>query len=262
MNRNTNKNQPTYNNPPALTKAKAKFIRSLKLQKNRTEQGAFVAEGSKIVLEWLETGRTIKMLVATPEWAAQHGKLLALRTDIPQYIASSDELADISALQVTNHVLIIVPIPAPQPLVWGQEWYLALDGVQDPGNMGTVIRIADWFGIRHLLLSPQCVDIYNPKVVQSAMGSHLRVTAYAGDLNATLAAAPIPVFAAALEGENIYSVTKPSAGVIIIGNEAHGISAPILALANHKITIPRIGGAESLNAGVSAGIICALLLGR
>jgi TrmH family RNA methyltransferase len=140
------------------------------------------------------------------------------------------------------------------------DWYLALDDIQDPGNMGTIIRIADWFGIHHVVCSPGCVDGYNPKVVQSAMGAHLRVNLYQAPLVPFLSAVQVPKIAAVLKGENIYTVNRMEAGVLIIGNESKGISESVVAMATRQVTIPGKGGAESLNAGVSAGILCALLL--
>ena len=154
----------------------------------------------------------------------------------------------------------MVPMPAAKTVPVINEWCLALDDIQDPGNMGTIIRIADWFGIGHIICSPACVDVYNPKVVQSAMGGHLRVGIYEADIAAFLDATPLPKIAATLNGENVYAMARLKAGVLIIGNESKGVSARVAALATQKVTIPRRGGAESLNAGVSAGILCALLL--
>ena len=158
-------------------------------------------------------------------------------------------------------VLLVVSLPAAIELR-DFKWCLALDDIQDPGNMGTIIRIADWFGWEQIVCSPGCVDIYNPKVVQAAMGGHLRVNIITEDLATYLPKVNKPVFAAALNGENIYDIPKQQEGVLIIGNESKGISDPIMQLANKKVTIPRLGGAESLNAGVSAGILCALLSGK
>lgn len=153
-------------------------------------------------------------------------------------------------------------MPEETPCTPGREWILALDGIQDPGNMGTIIRVADWFGIGHIAVAPTCVDVYNPKVVQAAMGGHLRVAIHTADLTTLIQNSRMPVLAAALDGESIYTLNKPEYGILVIGNESKGISAEIMNLATHKITIPRIGGAESLNAAVSAGIICAELVGK
>jgi TrmH family RNA methyltransferase len=141
-----------------------------------------------------------------------------------------------------------------------QEWCLALDDVQDPGNMGTIIRIADWFGIKHIACSPGCVDVYNPKVVQSAMGSHLRVQVHETELGDFIKGLGLPVFAATLHGENVYQLPKPGYGILLLGNESKGVSEELINIATRKVTIPGKGGAESLNVAVSAGILCALLV--
>jgi TrmH family RNA methyltransferase len=126
--------------------------------------------------------------------------------------------------------------------------------------MGTIIRIADWFGIKHVIATPNSVDYYNAKVIQAAMGGHLRVQLHTADLSTFIASTSAPVYAAALDGESVYSVKDAKPGIIVIGNESKGISAEVMNKATQKLTIPRIGGAESLNAAVSAGILCALLI--
>lgn len=242
-----------------LSKAQNKYIRSLTQQKFRSEYRVFVAEGSKIALEWLATGTPIKMLIATAEWAGQHKAAIARHPETAVYIVDETELLKLSSLNTTNHVLLVIPYPDPQDIPAVNEWYLALDDIQDPGNMGTIIRIADWFGINNIVCSPGCVDVYNPKVVQSAMGGHIRVKLFESDLVQFLSSTALPKIAATLHGENVYIAEKHRAGVLIIGNESKGISERVMNAATHKVTIPRKGGAESLNAGVSAGILCALL---
>jgi TrmH family RNA methyltransferase len=158
--------------------------------------------------------------------------------------------------------LVVATIPEEPAIVDNVPWYIALDGIQDPGNMGTIIRIADWFGITDLVCSPGCVDVYNPKVVQSAMGGHLRVRIHHRDLVDFLPALNLPLYAAVLGGTDVYEVGRPESGVLVIGNESRGVSPEVVDLATHRLTIPRKGGAESLNAGVSAGILCALMLPR
>jgi TrmH family RNA methyltransferase len=138
-------------------------------------------------------------------------------------------------------------------------WIIALDTIQDPGNMGTILRIADWFGINTIICSPQCVDIYNHKVIQSGMGAHLRVAVEYKELDTFFKTNQLPVYAALLNGENLFQVKSKQAGIILIGNESKGIAPELLPFANYPITIPRIGGAESLNAGVATGIIAAYL---
>ena len=243
-----------------LSKSQNKYIRSLTQQKFRNEYKVFIAEGAKIALEWLMSDEPIQMIIATDEWCNQYHAEIKKHKEAQLHIVKDTELAELSSLQTPNQVLLTIPIPPQETIPLKNEWYLALDDIQDPGNMGTLIRIADWFGISHIICSPGTVDAYNPKVVQSAMGGHLRVGIYEADLSTFLSSTPLPKIAATLNGENVYQTKRLDAGVLIIGNESKGISEKVQAMATKKVTIPRKGGAESLNAGVSAGILCALLL--
>ena len=243
-----------------LTRAQNKHIRSLTQQKFRNEYKEFIAEGEKIAAEWLNTDEPVKMIVATEEWADFNSKLIERHPEAQVSILKERGFASLSAMQSPNGVILVLPIPQPKEVPVANEWYLALDDIQDPGNMGTILRIADWFGIKHVVCSPSSVDVYNPKVVQSAMGAHLRINIYESDLESFLSATTLPKYAATLDGDDVYTVQRQDAGILIIGNESRGISEIIKSLATKKITIPRRGGAESLNAGVSTGILCALLL--
>ena len=244
-----------------LTKAQVKDIRSLAKHKYRLERRAFLAEGDKIAREWLSAQMSVESIVATESWLRQNNALARSHPEAAVHIVSESELQELSSLQTANNALLVVPMPSPPVNLPAAEWCLALDTLQDPGNLGSVIRIADWFGIPHVVCSPGCADFYNPKVVQSAMGGHLRVSLHTAELAEFLSSITIPVFAATLGGEDIYSITKPDAAVIIIGNESKGIDPALIQLATRSVTIPRRGGAESLNAAVSAGILCALLHG-
>lgn len=243
-----------------LSKPQSKYIRSLSNQKFRNEYGVFVAEGVKIAAEWLKSTARIQKIVATQAWVDGNLALISNHPEAELHIATVDELGAVSTLSTANQVLLVVHREAATAPQINNEWCLALDNIQDPGNMGTIIRIADWFGIDHIVCGLGCVDAYNSKVVQSAMGGHLRVQLYETDLAAFLSNTQMPVIAATLDGENVYNATKPKAGILVIGNESKGISADILKYATQKLMIPRAGGAESLNAGVSTGILCALLM--
>jgi len=243
-----------------LSKAQNKYIRSLTQQKFRDEYKVFIAEGGKIAHEWLSTSERVQMIIATAAWAAAQQEVIARHGEAELHIVKDSELAALSALPTPNQVLLVVHEPAQKANAALTGWSIALDDIQDPGNMGTIIRIADWFGIGNIICSPGCVNVYNPKVVQSAMGGHLRVNIIEGELGGILSASALPKFAAVLHGDNVYEVKRVDAGILIIGNESKGISDKVLAVATNKVTIPRKGGAESLNAGVSAGILCALLL--
>ncbi|MBN9484094.1 MAG: hypothetical protein BGO70_11400 [Bacteroidetes bacterium 43-93] len=242
-----------------LTKAQNKYIRALSQQKNRNEHGTYVVEGEKLAEEWLASDCKIQMVVALTEWIKMHTDLLAKHPEAEVIHAEQHHLESITGLQTANQVILVAYADkTPEPIVAG-EWCIALDTLQDPGNMGTIIRIADWFGIRHVVASPGSVDFYNPKVVQSAMGGHLRVSLHKEELDTMFGKIKSPVYAATLGGENIYQLKEKTPGFILIGNESKGISDELLSKATKRITIPGKGGAESLNAAVSAGIICALL---
>lgn len=243
-----------------LTKAQFKYIRSLTKQKFRDEFKVFIAEGEKIAGEWLASEHKIEMIVCTDEWLLQSGAQVRRHPEAQVHVVKDHELEQLSTLQTPNRVLLVVPMPAQTIPKAGNEWWLALDDIQDPGNMGTIIRIADWFGIRNLVCSPGCVDVYNSKVVQSAMGGHLRINIIESNLVPLLESIPLQKVAATLHGQNVYGMERRESGVLIIGNESKGISDAVLKAVDVQVTIPRKGGAESLNAGVSAGILCALLL--
>jgi len=243
-----------------LSKAQSKYIRSLAMQKFRKEDRVFLAEGDKIAREWLQSKARIRTIVALPGWANQHGALIAEHPEAELVIATEDEIQSISSLQAANQVLLVVHQPEGAAALNETGWVLALDGIRDPGNMGTLLRIADWFGIPEVVCSPDSVEVYNPKVVQSAMGAHLRVQIRERELPEYIRNSKLPAVAATLQGENLYRFDKPAQGILVIGNESKGISDAVLAVVRHQVTIPRGGGAESLNAAVSAGILCALLL--
>ncbi|OSZ78575.1 hypothetical protein CAP35_10090 [Chitinophagaceae bacterium IBVUCB1] len=243
-----------------LSKAQNKYIRSLSQQKYRVEHGVFVVEGDKIAREWLAADADIQHIVATEDWLGQNKSLIKRHQEASVTAVTEAELQSVSQLQTANEVLLVVHWDNENKQLPTGEWCIALDTLQDPGNMGTIIRIADWFGIRHIVASPDSVDYYNPKVIQAAMGGHLRVQLHTADILSFVSNTTMPVYAAALNGEDVYGLTNATEGILVIGNESKGISADLMKLATRKITIPRRGGAESLNAAVSTGILCALLI--
>lgn len=237
-----------------LSKNEAKYIQSLCHKKQRHEERLFIAEGVKLADELLKAGYGIRKIYATEEWARQHPGTEA-------HIVTEDELAKISALPSPNQVLIIAEQKAQEqkPVFTGQLT-IALDAIQDPGNFGTIIRIADWFGIKQVIASNDTVELYNPKTIQSTMGSFTRVNTWYGPLDKMLAEATVPVFGAVLDGENMYSSQKITEGILLIGNEGKGINPSLLSYITHPVTIPKTGGAESLNAAVATGILVSHLL--
>lgn len=238
-----------------IPKTKIKYIQSLGQKKFRDKEKRFLVEGPKIIQELLLSNEAnIIEIIALEEWIREHQQELGSTsvTEAQQY-----ELEKLSQLSAPNKVIAVVEQfdrSDIQPA--GNEIILALDCIQDPGNLGTIIRIADWFAIPRIVCSYDCADIYNPKVVQSSMGSVLRVPVYYCDLQSWLQQQDnIRVFAAVMEGEDISKVNINGKAVIVLGNESKGISNVILEIANVRITIPGKGKAESLNAAVAAGII-------
>jgi TrmH family RNA methyltransferase len=179
---------------------------------------------------------------------------------VPVETITEDELQKISQLQTANQVLAVLKQLTVEKPVVENEWALYLDTIQDPGNFGTIIRIADWFGIKHIICSKGCTDLYNPKVVQSTMASIARVKVWYDEEESWLTQQWLPVLAATLGGQSIYEHEKISAGILLIGNESKGIRPEYIQQATHRITIPRIGEAESLNAAVATGIILSHLV--
>ncbi len=243
-----------------LSKTQNKYIRSLSQQKFRKEYNVFIVEGDKMAREWLNSPSNIQMIVGLEGWLKDNEALLKKHPEAEVCSILPHELEAISSLQTPNQALLAVAMAEESTALPLNEWCIALDNIQDPGNMGTIIRIADWFGVQHIICSDDCVDIYNPKVIQAGMGSHLRVHLHRSGFKDFIAGTKMPVLAAVLGGENVYKFNKINAGVLLIGNESKGISAETVHAATHKITIPRKGGAESLNAAVSTGILCALLI--
>jgi RNA methyltransferase, TrmH family len=251
-----------------LSKNKTKLLNALLQKKQRLQQGLFVVEGEKIAHEIL-TSKSIEIveIYALESWQMQQERLLRpFKTQI--ITVTEADLKQISSLTTPNKVLILAKIPPPQYEVEkiNNSLSLYLDGIQDPGNMGTILRIADWFSIPYVFCSPTCVDVWNPKVLQATMGAFLRVQSFEIDFVDVKNRFPeLPVFVAVLRGDNVFGKNKkfPSKGLVVIGNEGNGVSDDIVAQSDFKITIPGgKTGAESLNAAVSTGIIIAQLLNR
>lgn len=240
-----------------LSKKIVKYIQSLSHKKLRDGENAFIAEGPKVVAELLSSGNFIcKIICAEKEWlSANRDSLHISAPDI--YEIDEDALQKISLLKTPNKVIAVFKKKKPVPHTeLGNKITLALDSVSDPGNMGTIIRIADWFAIENIICSDDCVDCYNPKVVQSTMGSLARVNILYADLTSFFSAHKnISIYAATLSGKNVSEFKGLHEGFILIGNESKGISEELLNVSKNQITIPRYGNAESLNAAVATGII-------
>jgi TrmH family RNA methyltransferase len=240
-----------------LNKKEIKDIQSLSQKKFRESLGLFVAEGPKIVAELAAAApRQVQQVFAVKEWIETNRELAATFQAIT---ITSQELERLSQLQTPNQVLAVLKTFEPAKPIPG-TFTLYLDTIQDPGNLGTIIRIADWFGIRQLVCSAGCADRYSSKVVQSTMASLARVAVYEDLEGNWLAAQAAPKYAAVLNGTSLYGHPKTNKGILMIGNESKGLRPEFLALATEKITIPRVGEAESLNAAVATGIILSHLL--
>lgn len=242
-----------------LTKAQIKYIKSVTQHKFRDEHKVYLAEGVKIVAEILQSPTNVELIVATADWCDNNVDLISLHPEATVVVVRNHQLEEVSCLSTPNQVLLLAHRPNQEDLELGLDKYLLLDNIQDPGNMGTMVRIADWFGISTIFCSDQCADVYQPKVIQSAMGSHLRVRVIKTELSNLIPKLQVPLYAAVLNGGSIYDLTPAKSGAILIGNESQGIQDTLLKMTAQHVTIPRLGGAESLNAGVSAGILCAYL---
>lgn len=246
-----------------ISKIQTKYIQSLQHKKLRDELNQFIAEGPKAVADLLSTGAFVCTEVfALKQWLDSNGELIRAHGTISFNEVKEFELEKISALSTPNQVLAVLKKRNPATnFVTAGKITLVLDTVQDPGNMGSIIRIADWFGIENIVCSQSSADMYNPKVVQSTMGSLGRVNLLYTNLPLWIGAQKkLKIYAASLQGKSIESVGKLSSAVIIIGNEAHGISDELMQLADEKITITKTGQAESLNAAVATGIILSHLV--
>lgn len=241
-----------------ITKSQVKYIQSLAHKKFRDAEGVFVVEGPKIVAELLQAAKLRPRAVyALPGWIGELPP--SLRSTLTAI--NESELGRLSALTTPNQVMAVFEKPGFPPASFDRGVHLALDGIQDPGNLGTIVRLADWFGIATVVCSPDSADVFNPKAIQSTMGSIARVPVCYADPGELIRGSGLPVYAALLEGEGVYGIGKIDKGWILIGNESKGIRPELQQLATHRVTIPRIGHAESLNAAVATGIILSHLVG-
>lgn len=246
-----------------ISKNRIKFIHKLLQKKYRQSEKLLIVEGTKCVEELLLSSFSVHSIYAVEEWLEQHN---IIPDDINFFTISESELRSISALTTPNDVLAIAKIPEQKSEQIFSGNILALDKIKDPGNLGTILRIADWFGIRNVIGSELCVDVYNPKVIQASMGSVFRVNYSEADLNETLMLLKkkygYSVFGTFLGGKSVYETSFPNSSVIVLGSESTGISKETEKFIDERITIPSFsnGKIDSLNVAVSAGIICSELM--
>lgn len=239
-----------------LTKAEINRLRSLRDKKHRDEAGLFVIEGEKVVAELLAAPHPLLELYATPAWTAPSFPPAAKPPAI--HNVSVDEMARISHYPTPSTVFAVGQIERAvlDPSSLNHGFTLLLDGIQDAGNLGTLLRIADWFAFDRVVASNDSVDVFNQKVINASMGSFARVPLYPADLAAVLATTRAPVLGCALAGDDVHGLKPRRDAVIVIGSEGQGLSPAVQARVTQFITIPRFGSAESLNAGVAAAIVC------
>lgn len=240
-----------------LSKKEIKYIQSLDQKKHRDEEDVFVAEGPKMISEMIQIiPQQFNKIYATEKWTEGNEHLIK---NIPHDVISDTELERISALKTPNEVVALVKqFKVAVPTDFSVALYL--DTIKDPGNFGTIIRIADWFGIKHVICSEGCADVYNSKVVQATTGSIARVNVFYEEQTSWLKNQNCLVLASALEGTSIYEYKRIEKGILIIGNESKGISEKALQYATEKVTIPKRGDAESLNAAIATAILLSHLL--
>ena len=241
------------------TKADLQRLRSLREKKHREALGLFVVEGEKVVAELLAASFPFTEIYATPAWS--RADFSPPSGTVPRFIAlTPEEMARASHFPTPSSVLAVGPLTrvplAPGTLDRGLT--LALDGVQDAGNVGTLLRIADWFALDRVVLSPDCADLFSQKVINASMGSFARVRTHTADLAATLAtlAPGTPMLGCDLAGDDVHALPALRDAVIVIGSEGRGLSPAVAALITRRVTIPRYGTAESLNAATAAAIVC------
>ncbi|MBD1428026.1 TrmH family RNA methyltransferase [Sphingobacterium litopenaei] len=242
-----------------LSKAQISLITSLQNKKFRLQHQIFVVEGIKSVLEFVNSSYKVQKIYATPQ---AQTKLEKIPHNIKLEEVTEGEFQKISSLKNPQGALALVELPQNNKLDIAQlrgKHHIVLDDVQDPGNLGTIIRTAEWFGIKNIICSIGTVDAFNPKVVQATMGSLSRVQIYYVDLEKFIEETTLPTFGALLKGQSIYETAFGSEGLIIMGNEGNGIRPSLIPKIDKTVTIPRIGEAESLNVAVATTIFCSEL---
>jgi len=244
-----------------LTAGRKKELRNLKQKKYRQRYGQFLVEGEKSVLELCNSNYPIQEILVTKTTFEKIGDKLDVSKLL---IISEKEFEQISNQETPQGIIAVSNFKETllEDVNFKNKIVLMLDGISDPGNMGTIIRVADWYGIDDIIASPDCVDIYNPKTISSTMGSFLRINVCYQRLETVLSDLSVESYACVMNGINVHSISKPNQGIIIIGNEANGVSESVLQIATHKITIPRYGMAESLNAAIATAIVCDSFIAR
>ncbi|SMP20407.1 RNA methyltransferase, TrmH family [Algoriphagus winogradskyi] len=239
-----------------LSKNTVKFIKSLHQKKFRNQEQKFFVEGEKSVVEVLNSDFRLDLLVATDSFFEKYKSLIG-KSGVQVILATQNQLETLGQYQSNDSALAVVHMKTNSAFDFPKgNFVIGLDDVRDPGNLGTIIRIADWYGIKNLVFSDQTADFYNPKVIQSSMGSFTRVNFFYADLKAVFKQWNVPVYGAFLNGKNVHQMNQIQEGVILMGNESNGISTELEAVVTDKVTIPGFGEAESLNVAIATAILC------
>ena len=243
-----------------ITNAQLKHLQSLKLKKYRQNYDEFIIEGDKLITEALLEDVHLKLICATNQWISLHQHAISSNIQVEEI--TEKQLEKISNLTTPPPVIAIAKMETYSfdPKMVRNNWVIALDEINDPGNLGTIIRSADWFGIKIILCSAHCVELYNPKVIQASMGSIFRVKLIYGDLQSLLLKSTVKKYAATLSGKKINQMKFEEEGILVIGSESHGIGEKILQLCDQEITIPKKGKAESLNAAVATSVLLSKIM--
>ena len=239
-----------------LSKAVIKYINSLQVKKYRNQHQAFVVEGAKSVLELLQSGFELQLVYVTESFEKEHARLLG--KGITYEVVTEADLVRAGTYASNNAALAVAHMrQLPEPIVASTELVIALDDIRDPGNLGTIIRIADWYGIEKIICSENCADFYNPKVIAATMGSFTRMQVHYLNLENWLTQLnkTHQIYGASLDGENIHQMKLQPQGIVVMGNEANGIRPEVAKLVNQLIKIPAFGQAESLNVATATAII-------
>ena len=238
-----------------FTKNKARLIKSLHEKKHRNETGLFLVEGEKNVTELLTSDFVTDSLLVTNKFFEENKELIENK-NITCDIVDQNEIEKVSTLESNNAALAVVRQKENLSFKMSEnDLVIALDDVRDPGNLGTIIRIADWYGIKNIIASETTADFYNSKVISATKGSFMRVKVFYTDLSSFLSQTKLPIFGAFLEGESVHTIKFPKEGILLMGNESRGISENIEKYVSKKITIPSFGKAESLNVSVATAVI-------
>lgn len=237
-----------------VSKAKIKYLKSLQVKKYRKQEQSFVVEGAKSVLELLGSNFEVTWVGGTESFLQTHARQLVSRKT-EAVVVSAKELEQLGSFQTNETAIAVAKMKQNSLPDLKNEFALVLDDLRDPGNVGTIIRTADWYGIKHIIASDETADFYNPKTISATMGSFCRVNFFYTNLSEFFRQNKLPVFGAFMDGADVHQLDFGKSGLILIGNESNGISDEVSQFVQQRITIPKIGGAESLNAGIATGII-------